>query len=130
MHDVCNIMDITKTRTTAYHPKYDGLVERQSRTLENTFSAFASKREGDWDLWLDSVVYAYNTSRHESLGMSLYQLVFGRTPRIPLELELGLPLVEPMTQTEYAHTVQGVLKDIRLIANDHLTKARARSTVR
>ena len=121
-------MGIMKTRTTAYHPQCDGLVERQNRTLRNMLSAFASKREGDWDLWLDSVVYAYNTSRHESLGMSLYQLVFGRTPRIPLELELGLPLVEPMTQTEYAHTVHGVLKDIRQIANDHLTKARARQS--
>ena len=66
MHDVCNILDIPKTRTTSYHPQCDGLVERQNRTLQN-MSAFASKSEGDWGLWLDSVGYAYNTSRYESV---------------------------------------------------------------
>ena len=60
--------------------------------------------------------------------MSPYQLVFGLTPNVSLQLELGRPLVEPMTQTEYAHTVHRVLKDIRQIANDHLAKARARQS--
>lgn len=128
MHNICNIMGIDKRRTTAYHPQCDGLVERQNRTLQNMLAAFASKREGDWDLWLDSVVYAYNTSAHESLGMSPYEIVFGRTPRLPLELELGLPLANPMTQTEYAHTVRNVLKDVHTIARQHLAIAQTRQT--
>jgi hypothetical protein len=52
--------------------------------------------------------------------MSPYEVVFGRTPRLPLELELGLPLANPMTQAEYAHTVHNVFKDIRTIARQHL----------
>ena len=57
-------MGIDKRRTIAYHLQCDGLVERQNRTLQNMLAAFASKRESDWDLWLDSVVYAHNTSAH------------------------------------------------------------------
>ena len=92
MHELCDVMGITKTRTTAYHPRCDGQVERQNRTLQDMLAAFSSKHGSDWDLWLDSVVFAYNTSRQESLRISPYEVVFGRTPRIPLELELGLPI--------------------------------------
>ena len=60
--------------------------------------------------------------------MSPYEVVFGRTPRLPLELELGLLFANPMTQTEYAHTVQNVLKDIRTIARQHLATAQTRQS--
>ena len=31
--EICTLLDIKKTRTTAYHPQSDGLVERFNRTL-------------------------------------------------------------------------------------------------
>lgn len=70
MHELCDVMGITKTRTTAYHPRCDGQVERQNRTLQDMLAAFSAKHGSDWDLWLDSVVLAYNTSRQESLQLS------------------------------------------------------------
>ena len=59
MHEICNIMGITKTRTTAYHPSGDGQVERQNRTLQDIMlSYYVSNRVDDWDLWLDPVLFA------------------------------------------------------------------------
>jgi hypothetical protein len=89
MHEVCDVMGITKTRTTAYHPQCDGQVERQNRTLQDMLVAFCTKHGNDWDLWLNAVVFAYNTSRQESLQTSPFEVVF-------LELELGLPLKDPV----------------------------------
>lgn len=123
MHEICNAMGITKTRTTAYHPQCDGQTERQNRTLQGMLSSFVSKRGDDWDLWLDSLTFAYNTSRHESLGISPYEVVFGRAPRIPLELELGMPLSNPSTRSDYLHSVRSVFRDVRQIAKEHLSKA-------
>lgn len=34
MHEVYNMMGLKKTRTTAYHPQRDGLVERENHTLQ------------------------------------------------------------------------------------------------
>lgn len=31
--------------------------------------AFVDDCKHDWDLWIDNVAYAYNTSRHELLGV-------------------------------------------------------------
>ena len=76
IHEVCNIMGIHKSRTTAYHPQVDGLVERQNRTLQDILSSFVSQHRDDWDLWIDIAVYAYNTSPQESTGFSPFELVF------------------------------------------------------
>ncbi len=89
LHEICNFMGITQT---SYHPQCDGQTERKNRTIQAMLSAFASKRRDGWDLWLDSVTFAYNTSRHDALGTSPYEVVFGQLPRLPVELELGMPL--------------------------------------
>ncbi|CAB3982597.1 Retrovirus-related Pol poly from transposon [Paramuricea clavata] len=67
LHKICNFMGITKTSTTSYHPQCDGQTERQNRTIQAMLSAFVSNRRDD--LWLDSVTFAYNTSRHDALGI-------------------------------------------------------------
>ena len=80
MHEICQIMGIKKSRTTAYHPQGDGQVERQNRTLQEILSSFVGEHPENWDLYVDQAVYAYNTSRHETTGYSPYELVFGRKP--------------------------------------------------
>lgn len=61
LHETCNIMGITKTRTTSYRPQCDGQTEW--RNVQAMLSAFAPNQGNDWDLWLDSVTFAYNISR-------------------------------------------------------------------
>ena len=74
-------------------------------------------------MWLDSVTFAYNlTSRHDVLGVSPYEVVFGRAPRLPLELELGMPLSNPVTRNEYMQSLRSVFRDVRQIAKQQLTK--------
>ena len=46
---ICNLLDIDKTRTSAFHPQSDGLVERFNRTLENMLSLYVADNQRDWD---------------------------------------------------------------------------------
>ena len=108
MQEVCQLMGIHKSRTTAYHPQCDGLVERQNRTLQDILSAYVSDHQDDWDQWVSLAVYAYNTSTHESTGFSPYELVFCRIARTPLELDLDLPLKNPCSQSEYIRSVREI----------------------
>jgi len=62
----------------------------------------------------------------ESTGVSPYEVVFGRLPRMPLELELGLPLSNPSTVSEYVQSARNALQDIRQLARENLTQARAK----
>ena len=81
-HEIlCDLMGTAKTRTTAYQPQCGGQVEGQNRTLQDMLAAFVSEHRDDWDLWVDSVVFAYNTSCQESTGYSPYKLIFEKKKR-------------------------------------------------
>ena len=45
--EMCKIHQIENTRTTAYHPQSDGVVERFNRTLTAMLSAFVSDNHTD-----------------------------------------------------------------------------------
>ena len=83
-----------------------------------------------WDLWLDPVLFAYNTSKHESTGFAPYELVFGKLPRIPLELEFGVTVGNPSTQPEYAQRVRTALQTVRQVARENLAKVRSARCLR
>jgi transposase InsO family protein len=67
-----NIKHIT---TTAYHPQGNGQVERMNRTIKNILSKL-SKGE-NWDHYLDSAIFAVNTSRSESTKFTASELLYG-----------------------------------------------------
>ena len=60
---------VTKVTSTAGHPRTQGLVERQNRTLLTLLRIFCSRRMRDWDQCLDEVMGAYNSheARHHWL---------------------------------------------------------------
>ena len=124
--DICSLMGIQKTRTTAYHPQGDGQVERQSRTLQEILSTFVAEHPNDWDLFVDQAVYAYNTSCHESTVVSPYELLFGRVARMPIEVDPGVPLRNPRSQSEYVQAVRKSILDSHSIANDNQLAAKKR----
>jgi hypothetical protein len=48
-----------------YISQANGLVERFNQTLQGMLVKFIDKKES-WEHYLDTCVYAYNTSKHES----------------------------------------------------------------
>ena len=71
---------IEKSRTTAYHPQGDGMVERFNRSLLQLLRCYTQQEE-DWEQYLLLVLYAYCTAPHSSTGISPFQLMFGRPPK-------------------------------------------------
>ena len=39
-----------------------------------------------WDLNLNKLAYAYNSSRHSATGQIPFEMMFGRKPKIPIDL--------------------------------------------
>ena len=70
---------IKKTRTTAYHPQGDGMVERFNRSLLQLLRAYV-ERQTEWEQYLPFVLFAYHTAVHTSTGVSPFELMYGRPP--------------------------------------------------
>ena len=61
MKEICSMLGIIKLNTTAYHPQFDGMVERFNQTLKSTLHKHASRFGNQWDTNLSSILLAYRT---------------------------------------------------------------------
>ena len=91
VQSVCQIMNTRRLHTTAYHPQTDGLVERFNATLCEGLSMYVSTHQKDWDKHLPLVLFAYRVSPNATTGESPFYLLYGREPRLPLDVTLLLP---------------------------------------
>ena len=80
--------------STAYHPQTNGLVEKQNQTTQNILLKYLQDKK-EWADILDSVMFAYRTSKHATTGFSPFFLLYGRKPRLPVDL-----MVEENTKNE------------------------------
>uniref|UniRef100_A0A1X7UW15 Integrase catalytic domain-containing protein n=1 Tax=Amphimedon queenslandica TaxID=400682 RepID=A0A1X7UW15_AMPQE len=88
MKDVCELLWIEKTNTTAYHPQCNGMVEQFKRTLKAILRKHAAKCGPQWDLYLPGVLWAYRITRHEATKEKPTFLMFGVDLRSPTEVAL------------------------------------------
>ena len=45
-------------------------------------------QKGHWDEFIDTVVFAYNTSCHESTCYSPFEVMFGRKAVLPIQINV------------------------------------------
>ena len=72
---------------TAYHPQTNGQAEVSNREIKRILEKVVSPSRKDWALKLDEAVWAYRTAYKTPLGMSPFQLVYGKACHLPAELE-------------------------------------------
>lgn len=87
--NVCRLLGMDRTRTSAYHPQGNGQVERLNRTVEAILAKTVKENQRDWDRCLQKALFAYRTSVHEVTGFTPFHLVLGRTPQLPIDAMLG-----------------------------------------
>ena len=70
--------------STPEHPRTNGLVERQNRTLINLLRIHETRHVFDWDQYLNEAVGVYNGTVHASTGFTPFQLLTGQEKQTPL----------------------------------------------
>lgn len=73
---LCEILCLSKTRSTAFHPRSDGMVEKLNRTIKEMISKYVNLPQKNWDKYIDAISVAYNTSVHEITGLTPYRMLF------------------------------------------------------
>ncbi|KAI5085521.1 hypothetical protein C0J45_2218, partial [Silurus meridionalis] len=79
--ELCQLAGIDKTHTTPYHPMGNGQVERMNRTLGNMIRALPPRSKVRW-----LQIHTHNCTVDETTGFSPFFLMYGRTPRLPVDL--------------------------------------------
>ena len=88
---ICQLLDIRKSRTTAYRPQSDGLVERMNRTLEQMLAAHVDDHHTNWDRHLQRCLLAYRSSVHSSTKETPAMLMLGHEIHLPVDVMFQSP---------------------------------------
>ena len=105
---LCQLMNIKKTRTSAYHPSGNGACERYNKTLIELISMQIERDDQtDWDSWIPLALFAYHSAPHASTGYTPFELHFGRLPRSGLDT-----LAETLIETSHS-SARSYLQDIQ-----------------
>ena len=86
IQDLCQKLNIQKSRSSPYHPQGAGIVERANRVIKEQLAKYMTDQGGDWDTHIHQVQLAYNTSTHASTGLTPYFIMHGREARIPASI--------------------------------------------
>jgi hypothetical protein len=96
-NEMCRLLRIHSTKTTALHPQGDGQTERANSIL---LSLLAKTDPKQWDRQLPFALAAYRSSVHRVTGETPNRLMLGREVRTPLSLLVPWPQGTP-TSTDW-----------------------------
>ena len=114
--ELLSVAGVQKSHTTPYHPMGNRSCERMNRTLGNMIRAMPPKAKHRWPQMLKSLTFAYNCTAHETTGFAPFLLMFGRIPRLPVDITFGLVLESPEVVV-YDQYVQSLRRDLREAMN-------------
>ena len=109
-----------KLCTSPYHPETNGC-ECFNATLINMLGTLPNHAKKNWQEWIATLMHAYNCTVSSVTGYSPYFLMFGQTPKIPLDVEIGVTLIdhESTSYLNYAKKLQDRLKWANQIAQEN-----------
>jgi len=80
------MLGIEMKLSTAYHPETDRQTERTNQELEQYLRMYVNHRQNNWAEWLATAEFAFNNKVHTAMRSSLFQVNYGREPRIGFDI--------------------------------------------
>ena len=119
--EMCQLLQINKTKTTPYHPKSDGMVERFNKTLATMLSSYVNEHHTNWDILLPYVMMAYRSAEHETTGCTPNRLMLGREVMTPLDLIYEPPVAAKLVPRHaWAWELQDRIEEAHRIVQEHV----------
>ena len=78
---------MTHKVTSPYHPQTNGQAEVSSKELKKILVKIVASTRKDWSIKLDDVLWAYKIEFKTPVGLSPFQMVYGKSCHLPVEME-------------------------------------------
>ena len=128
MREVCRLLGVRKTHTTAYHPQGNAITERENAVLKQLLSAYVNVRLNDWDEHLPVIMLAYRSAVHRTLGEAPFTVLMGRKARLPLDAFIGAPpevAYQEVSMSEYVTGLMEAMQQAHELVSDKMDTAYA-----
>lgn len=107
-----NRMGIEKTRTTAYHPQANGMVERWHRSLKTALTA--RLHNSSWTQELPTVLLGLRAAIKDNTNVSSAEALYGKTLRLPGEM-CGETSTYANTNTHFSDVITNAIKKMQAV---------------
>ena len=125
--ELCELLEIRKTRTTARHPSGNGLCERFMKTLVSMIKAYLKGQQRNWDLNLGCLAGAFRATPQESTSLTPNLVMLGREVCLPHEVVFGSSTSSRYEMVSsygsYVRDLQNKLNLAHEITRKHLEKS-------
>ena len=125
---LCELLEISKTRTTPYHPSSNGQVERYNRTIVQIIRCYIDGKIGNWDQDLPLLNMVLRASESQTTGFTPNMLMFGRENNLPIDILAGTASINS-NQKEPGQWLQHLvetLSDVHHFARQHIGRTQKR----
>ena len=119
---------IKRCRTTPYHPMGNGMVKRLNSTVIQMLLTLPEKLKYKWKDSLNKLKYAYNCTKHSVTGYSPYFSLFGRNPKLLIDIILSEhqePSNEQPNYNNFIQTWKARMKEAFRIVEENTKKRRS-----
>ena len=118
--ELCDLLGITKIRTSPYHLQTNCAIKRVHQTLRRMIAKMDPEKRAKWPLHLGPILITYNATRLLITGYSPYFLMFGHWPRLPVHLLFPTVRRDENSRTtdEYVTSLYDKLKSALASAKD------------
>ena len=123
-----HLVGIQKSRTTPYHPQSNGACERMNQTLLKMLRSLPEEDKSRWPEKLNKMIHAYNCSPHSSTGYSPFFLMFGREPKLPIDMLVTISASAEnesrQTYNDFVRKWRKQMEEAYAIASNNSTKGK------
>ena len=110
---------IVPSRTTFVQLFEQQLFEQPSHTLLSMLRTLPENHKSQWNQYLPKLVHAYNCTGSDTTRFLPFYLLFGRSPRLPIDLMLGSTKPEKTGYKEYVKRWSGDMRHAYNLASKH-----------
>ena len=126
IYQPCDLLEISKTRTTAYRLAPNGQVERYNRLLTQMIHCYIQKNKHNSDAYLQQLTGAIRSTENRQTGFIPNCMIFGRENVHPIDSFLGLNMAEKQDISEYVKNLRDTLVEVHYLARTNIKAAQMR----
>ena len=123
IHELCSLFGVKKLSTVAYKPSSNGITERENAVIKAMLTSLVDAKAQNWDILLPSCMAAYRSVSHRTLQEAPFDMMFGRSMRLPLDALIGPPPeveYEPKSPSEYVQDLMDGMKVVHDTVSKHV----------
>jgi len=118
--EMCVLTGVSKSRTTRFHPRSDGLTERANRTLLQMLRVTCEGDLAGWLSKLSTVLSAYRATQHKATGITPNMAMLGRETMLSCTLIAAPPDNSTAVTVPFVERHIDNLRAAHALAREHL----------